>query len=227
MMDRFAQHDNDKDLPENLLDQFREKDRETVRQIWELLPEVDSGEADITNHETEEALARLNRSLGQSEMDSINTVAEPELQHTLRHHRSQNGRMDRKKAAGRKQEASTSRSMYGRIITLKWLAAAAVLITIGAGWLWLPKTVTIPHGQIASITLPDGSNVELNSGSELRYSRLFSYTHRNIHLNGEAWFGVAQGDDPFVVESNGAVTQVTGTSLMSVPGEMIPTLLRR
>lgn len=182
MMDKFSQQNNDNDFPGSLLEQFGEKDRDTVLQIWNRLQEAKLSEPDVSSEESEEALANLNR------------------------------RLDQYNASDRKRNSSQTHSTYDRIITLKWLAAAAVLITIGAGWLWLPKTVTIPHGQIAAVTLPDGSKIELNSGSVLQYSRLFSYTNRTVRLNGEAWFDVVQGDHPFVVESDGAEVRVTGTT---------------
>jgi ferric-dicitrate binding protein FerR (iron transport regulator) len=97
-------------------------------------------------------------------------------------------------------------------VSWRWvLAAAVVLLMFGAGILFMPRTVTAPHGEIVSVNLPDGSIVELNSGSELRYSYLFSVFNREVRLNGEAFFSVKKGKSPFKVSSNGAVVRVTGT----------------
>ncbi|NGP75000.1 DUF4974 domain-containing protein [Balneolaceae bacterium YR4-1] len=94
----------------------------------------------------------------------------------------------------------------------KWLmAAASLLIILGAGYLFIPKSIEVPYGETASIELPDGSMVELNSGSELSYSRLFSLLGREVELNGEAFFEVQKGSLPFEVRANNSVVRVTGT----------------
>lgn len=92
-----------------------------------------------------------------------------------------------------------------------WAAAAVILIVFGAGILFTPKTVTAPRGEIVKATLPDGSTVTLNSGTEIEYSRLFSWTNRRVELEGEAYFSVKKGQHPFLVEANKAVVRVTGT----------------
>lgn len=93
----------------------------------------------------------------------------------------------------------------------RYLVAAVALIVLGFGFLMVPKTITVPNAEIATIQLPDGSTVELNSGSTLRYNRLFAFTNRDITLNGEAYFSVEKGDQAFIVEANGSATEVTGT----------------
>lgn len=60
--------------------------------------------------------------------------------------------------------------------------------------------VTVENGQKASIQLPDGSHVRLNSASELRYSPDFGEKNRTVKLVGEAYFDVeSDPDNPFVV----------------------------
>lgn len=93
-----------------------------------------------------------------------------------------------------------------------WLAAAVILLVFGAGLLFTPHTVTAPRGEMASVTLPDGSTVELNSGSQIQYDRFFTYTNRTIDLEGEAFFSVQQGEHPFVVNANKSAVKVTGTA---------------
>ncbi len=93
----------------------------------------------------------------------------------------------------------------------RYLVAAVALIVLGFGFLMVPKTITVPHAEMATITLPDGSSVELNSGSTLRYNRMFAFTNRDISLNGEAYFSVEKGEEAFIVEANGSATEVTGT----------------
>lgn len=98
--------------------------------------------------------------------------------------------------------------------TFNWIwisAAAAILLIFAAGMLLIPQTATAPYGELTSLTLPDGSQVELNSGSRLSYNRLFSFTNRSIRLDGEAFFSVRKGDHPFIVHANGSTVRVTGT----------------
>lgn len=68
-------------------------------------------------------------------------------------------------------------------------------------------------GKMLKVMLPDGSEVLLNSGSELKYPRHFSAAKREIHLNGEAFFKVTHNPDkPFVVTTGKINTTVLGTS---------------
>ncbi|TVQ67098.1 MAG: DUF4974 domain-containing protein [Balneolaceae bacterium] len=94
-----------------------------------------------------------------------------------------------------------------------YIAAAAVaLLAFGLGFLLYPQSVTAPYGQRAAAVLPDGSTLELNSGTTIQYNRLFGIRNREIRLDGEAFFSVAPGDKPFIVSANRAVVEVTGTA---------------
>jgi len=96
--------------------------------------------------------------------------------------------------------------------TWKWIAAAAaVLLIAGTVFLYIPKTITAPRGKIATVILPDGSTVELNSGTKIEYNRLFDITNRNIQLNGEAFFSVKKSNSHFIVSANNAKVEVLGT----------------
>lgn len=90
-------------------------------------------------------------------------------------------------------------------------AGIALLVTFGTALYLQPITVTTPYGQTAAIDLPDGTHVELNSGSELTYPRFFSRKGRNVHLEGEAFFDVASGKVPFNATTFNAVVTVLGT----------------
>jgi len=94
-----------------------------------------------------------------------------------------------------------------------YIAAAAVaLLAFGLGFLLYPQSITAPYGQRAAAVLPDGSTLELNSGTTIHYNRLFGIRNREIRLDGEAFFSVAPGDKPFIVSANRAVVEVTGTA---------------
>jgi ferric-dicitrate binding protein FerR (iron transport regulator) len=108
--------------------------------------------------------------------------------------------------------ANTENYKPFRINKWRWmLAAAVVIIAIGTGILFIPQTADAPYGDMVSVTLPDGSTVELNSGSELQYNRLFAFWNRDVSLDGEAFFSVRETDIPFTVDANGSEVRVTGT----------------
>jgi len=92
-----------------------------------------------------------------------------------------------------------------------FLAAAVVLIIAGASYLLVPVSYNAPYGEIITAELPDGSVVDLNSGTHLQHNRLFSITNRNITMNGEAFFNINKADEPFIIHANGSVIEVTGT----------------
>jgi transmembrane sensor len=93
----------------------------------------------------------------------------------------------------------------------RYLVAAIALFAITTLFLFVPKTATVPYGEIATLELPDGTSIEMNSGTTVRYSRLYPFTNRHIELNGEAFFTVTEHSNPFLAEANGAVVEVTGT----------------
>lgn len=83
-------------------------------------------------------------------------------------------------------------------------------------------TVATKNGQRSKINLPDGSSVELNCQSTLRYPRSFEGDRREVELTGEAFFEVVHNDSlPFIVRANGVETEVLGTSfdVRSYPGD--------
>lgn len=76
------------------------------------------------------------------------------------------------------------------------------------------NTMSTPKGRIFQITLPDGSNVWLNSASSIRYPTVFKGDQRKVEIKGEAYLEIAK--DPrkpfYVVLENNAAVQVLGTS---------------
>lgn len=64
-----------------------------------------------------------------------------------------------------------------------------------------------------TLTLPDGSKVYMNQHSKVRYDKQLAGAERAVHLEGEAFFEVAnQPGRPFVVYTSQTQTQVLGTS---------------
>ncbi|MDN3689840.1 FecR family protein [Cyclobacterium jeungdonense] len=67
--------------------------------------------------------------------------------------------------------------------------------------------------QKATITLPDGSLVFLNTNTSLRFPKKFEGGKRVVELNGEAFFDVLRDSSSvFEVHSHGVRTKVLGTS---------------
>jgi transmembrane sensor len=67
------------------------------------------------------------------------------------------------------------------------------------------------------LTLSDGSSVILQPKSKLSYSKDFDEDDREVFLEGEAFFEVSKNaNKPFLVYSNGVLTQVYGTSFRVV-----------
>ncbi len=111
--------------------------------------------------------------------------------------------------------ASEPRRAVRRVGLLRpWMAiAASVLVaaTIGVWALWLRPIVEVAApGERLSVTLPDGSQIELNSGATVRYARRFE-EERVVHLDGEAFFDVVHADKPFAVHTFNATVRVLGT----------------
>lgn len=75
------------------------------------------------------------------------------------------------------------------------------------------QEIMSPLGMNSKITLPDGSEVWLNSGSKLKYPVEFNADVRKVQLYGEAFFKV-QSDKkhPFIVSTKNLQVIATGTA---------------
>ena len=72
-------------------------------------------------------------------------------------------------------------------------------------------TARSPLGSVSEWILPDGTEVFLNAGSEIRYS-VEGERFRTAHLSGEAWFNVAPDKKrPFVVNTSWYNIKAIGT----------------
>ena len=70
---------------------------------------------------------------------------------------------------------------------------------------------TLP-GQRSTVTLSDGTIIELNSGTVLEYPAVFNKKERKVLLNGEAMFHVAHDSQhPFIVSTFASDIKVVGT----------------
>ncbi|WP_158544254.1 FecR family protein [Pedobacter miscanthi] len=88
------------------------------------------------------------------------------------------------------------------------------------------NTIKIPFGGEYQLTLADGTQVWLNSGSTLRYPVSFVGKERNVELTGEAYFQVAKdAKRPFKVRSKDQEIEVLGThfNISAYPDEVSST----
>ncbi len=96
--------------------------------------------------------------------------------------------------------------------------AASLLLAVGlvsrpGAW----EDVRAPRAEVTRITLPDGSTVELDAGSSLRFRRAFrgwggGSRGREVVLQGSAFFSVKPDGRPFEVRTYNATVRVLGTS---------------
>jgi ferric-dicitrate binding protein FerR (iron transport regulator) len=96
----------------------------------------------------------------------------------------------------------------------KYAAAAAIAMMIaGASFAYLyTATETAVRGAHLTVTLPDGSTVNLNADSELKYKPCLWFASRNVELVGEACFDVKPAGKQFTVKSSQNQVKVLGTS---------------
>ena len=72
--------------------------------------------------------------------------------------------------------------------------------------------VNVPRGGEYQLTLSDGSKVQLNSMSSIRFPVQFAQACRLVELEGEAYFEVSKTGQPFIVQTKGMKIEVLGTS---------------
>ena len=74
------------------------------------------------------------------------------------------------------------------------------------------NTLVIPETQTFKVTLSDGTEVSLNSLSQLKFPFMFSREKREVWVNGEAYFKVAKNPYcPFIVHTSLTDIKVLGT----------------
>ncbi|MNK73274.1 fec operon regulator FecR [compost metagenome] len=75
------------------------------------------------------------------------------------------------------------------------------------------NTLSVPLKKDYKLTLSDGTEVWLNSASDLRFPFNFTGENREVYLSGEAYFKVAKNaKKPFIVHTGGTQIKVLGTS---------------
>lgn len=74
------------------------------------------------------------------------------------------------------------------------------------------REVFVPYGEVSTITLSDGTNLKLNSGTRLTYPEKFRSRNREIFLDGEIVAEVSKNrHKPFIVHADSQYVKVLGT----------------
>lgn len=96
-----------------------------------------------------------------------------------------------------------------------WYLRIAAILVIAVGLFFLSRpmisvTEIAQNGEKKTFTLPDHSEVTLNSGSQISYKKWNWDSKRQLNLDGEAYFKVTKGRTFDVVTKQGTIT-VVGT----------------
>jgi len=135
-------------------------------------------------------------------------------------------RLDREQLIPSENNPSARRIIMMRSIRVA--AAVTLLAALGtlAYLVYTPAEKSINmtartlEQQKFGLTLPDGSSVDMNAESKLKY-RLQRSGIRMVTLKGEAFFDVKHDEyRPFIIRAGNGIVQVTGTefSVRTVPG---------
>lgn len=129
----------------------------------------------------------------------------------------------------RQKTKNSSRLEYKWRSIVSVAAAAAVFFVLGFSINLIninqnqDFVLYVENGQKASVQLPDGSHVQLNSASELRYGKDFGKKNRVVKLSGEAFFDVKSNlRKPFIVQTQSNLSvKALGTkfNVKSYPNE--------
>ena len=109
------------------------------------------------------------------------------------------------------QRGSSAGNVFPLRPALVAAALIAALVLVGYYYWQRPVQVVTLPGETASVRLPDDSVVQLNSASRLTYERTLFGWDREVALEGEAFFEVASGEEPFTVATFNASVRVLGT----------------
>jgi transmembrane sensor len=191
---------------------------EEARKVKELLKESDAQQimAELTLQEWEEPVVQ------DKEMDAVVNGWKEKI----------NSRIAIEYADNKK--IATENITVKKLQFLRYAAIWAVLILAGI-FTMLKFNNTAQTESIALVNiqgkpqryiLPDGSEIYLGAGSQLRYPAHFSGKNREVDLQGEAFFQIKHNPlRPFIVHTAEINTQVLGTSFKIVAFDNQPILV--
>ena len=122
---------------------------------------------------------------------------------------------------------------WAAVIIISLLTGAFISLEINKG---IPSVdtgksfseIAVPMGAKSTVTLPDGTIVILNAGSQLHYATDYGKVTRDITFSGEGYFKVAkQKDKPFIVHTSKASVRALGTefNVKAYPDENFEAIL--
>ncbi|HEY5745658.1 MAG TPA: FecR domain-containing protein [Chryseolinea sp.] len=118
-----------------------------------------------------------------------------------------------------KQDERSAFMLYGKAAAIALLIVSASILLYVNRDVFAKEEITytehyVPKGKLLQLTLPDGSQVWLNSDTKFRYPEKFGSGVREVYLEGEAFFDVSKdASKPFRILSGGKLTTtVLGTS---------------
>lgn len=141
--------------------------------------------------------------------EEISTESTPDTYHSL-------------KATQRKikqQQSSKQLSLFPKLMRIAAILIIPIL-SVTASYLYIKNYYSEPEmiqcfvaeGSTQELTLPDGSKVNINSGSLLLYPKEFKGNIRSIYLVGEANFSVKKDKEhPFIVKTSHLKIEALGT----------------
>ncbi|MCG7856486.1 DUF4974 domain-containing protein [Flavihumibacter sediminis] len=116
-----------------------------------------------------------------------------------------------------------------------WMSGAVIVMVVGILYFLNPvlpssqkelavvnSEISTRNGSRSKLMLPDGTQVWLNSGSRITYSKDFGINTREVNLTGEAYFDVVKNaEKPFHIHAHNIDIKVLGTAfnVKSYPGE--------
>ena len=124
------------------------------------------------------------------------------------------GRIDRQKKKGRTVKAA----LLGAAVAASLAAVAFTVFSITRTKYQVSPldgtmSLVADYASTSSVTLPDGTEVRLNSGSTLLYPESFGKGSRIVYLTGEGNFYVAKdARRPFIVKTTHMDVQALGTT---------------
>lgn len=125
------------------------------------------------------------------------------------------------------------KNLSPRVNLTRWLRYAAIFVLpfiTGALGFWFSgnyyrgmemSECYVPNGKLDTVTLSDGTEVQINSGTVLIYPQKFRGSKRTVYLSGEARFSVVKNaKKPFIVRTGPLNVEVLGTKfdIESYPG---------
>jgi transmembrane sensor len=111
----------------------------------------------------------------------------------------------------RPESRNYKRTALVGLVAAAFIGACALYWLTAPGFAWLPRVISVPHGEQRTVQLNDGSVMHVNASSHLRVR--FSRALRLIELDqGQAMFEVAHDSTrPFRVRAGGTEVTAVGT----------------